>query len=164
MSWSSRLISLGVLLLIVFGPIILAGVLKLMRQDLGPIIEGCGWAVNKSMRLTRRLRRQFTLRMPYPKEASGTPAKRCARALGVLVLLAALVGAFFWIRSACCTAEPEAAPAAAPAAEAPAVEPPGEAPVGADPAPAGESVNAEEETSAPDSVVKPLDDDSAAGE
>ena len=108
MSWSSRLISLGVLLLIVFGPIILAGVIKLMRQDLGPIIEGCGWAVNKSMRLTRRLRRQFTLRMPYPKEASGTPAKRCARALGVLVLLAALVGAFFWVRSACRTAEPEA--------------------------------------------------------
>ena len=118
MSWTSRLVTLAVLLAIVFGPIILAGVLKLMRQDLGPIIEGCGWAVNKSMRLTRRLRRQFTLRMPYPKEASGTPAKRCARFFGVLVLIAALVGAFFWVRSALRT--PEAPAPAAPAAEAPA--------------------------------------------
>ena len=111
MSWKTRLVSLVVLLAVVFGPIVLAGVLKLMRQDLGPIIEGCGWAVNKSMRLTRRLRRQFTLRMPYPKEADGTPCKRFLAGLLTLLVAAALVLCIvFGIRAARAKAAGEPAP------------------------------------------------------
>ena len=111
MSWTSRLVTLAVLLAVVFGPIVLAGVLKLMRQDLGPIIEGCGWAVNKSMRLTRRLRRQFTLRMPYPREADGTPCKRFLAGLLTLLVAAALVlCVVFGIRAARAKAAGEPAP------------------------------------------------------
>lgn len=112
MSWKTRLVSLVVLLAVVFGPIVLAGVLKLMRQDLGPIIEGCGWAVNKSMRLTRRLRRQFTLRMPYPKEADGTPCKRfLAGLLTLLVAVALVLCLVFGIRAARAKAAGEEPPA-----------------------------------------------------
>lgn len=111
MSWTSRIVTLVVLLAVVFGPIVLAGVLKLMRQDLGPIIEGCGWAVNKSMRLTRKLRRQFTLRMPYPKEADGTPCKRFLAGLLTLLVAAALVVCVvFGIRAARAKAAGEPAP------------------------------------------------------
>ena len=114
MSWQSRVVTLAVLLAVVFAPIVLAGVLKLLRQDLGPIIEGCGWAVNKSMRLTRRLRRQFTQRLPYPKEADGTPGKRFLAGLLTLLVAAALVVCVvFGVRSARAkdAAEPEPAPA-----------------------------------------------------
>ena len=100
MSGAQRLTALLVILAVVLGPIVLAGVLKLMRQDMGPIIEGCGWAVNKSMRLTRKLRRQFTLTKAYPEDAEGTPAKRAAVTLGVLVVLLALAfGAYCWNKS-----------------------------------------------------------------
>ena len=112
MSWRTRFVSLVVLLAVVFGPIVLAGVLKLMRQDLGPIIEGCGWAVNKSMRLTRRLRRQFTLRMPYPREADGTPCKRfLAGLLTLLVAVALVLCLVFGIRAARAKAAGEEPPA-----------------------------------------------------
>ena len=89
MSWCARGVTLLALVAVVLGPIVLAGVLKLMRQDMGPILEGCGWAVNKSMRLTRALRRQFTEVKPYPEQAEGTPARRRAFAGGLA--LAALV-------------------------------------------------------------------------
>ena len=90
MSWTARAVSLVALIAVVFGPIILAGVLKLMRQDMGPILEGCGWAVMKSMRLTKALRKQFTEAKAYPKNAAGTPEKRCARAALVALILAAI--------------------------------------------------------------------------
>ena len=100
MSAAQRLTALVVILAVVLGPIVLAGVLKLMRQDMGPIIEGCGWAVNKSMRLTRRLRRQFTVTKAYPEGAEGTPAKRATVTTLVLVVLLALVyGGYAWKKS-----------------------------------------------------------------
>ena len=100
MSASQRVTALVVVLVVLLGPIVLAGVLKLLRQDMGPIIEGCGWAVNKSMRLTRKLRRQFTLTKAYPDGAEGTPAKRAAVTLGILVVLLALaIGAYCWNKS-----------------------------------------------------------------
>ena len=100
MSAAQRLTALVVILAVVLGPIVLAGVLKLMRQDMGPIIEGCGWAVNKSMRLTRRLRRQFTVTKAYPEGAEGTPAKRATVTTLVLVVLLALAyGGYAWKKS-----------------------------------------------------------------
>jgi hypothetical protein len=100
MSASQRVTALVVVLVVLLGPIVLAGVLKLLRQDMGPIIEGCGWAVNKSMRLTRKLRRQFTLTKAYPDGAEGTPAKRAAVTLGILVVLLALaIGGYCWNKS-----------------------------------------------------------------
>ena len=115
-------LALLAVLVVVFGPIVLAGVLKLMRQDMGPIIEGCGWAVNKSMRLTRKLRRQFTVTKAYPEEAEGTPARRRAAILGIV---AAVVVAAVCIRAVVArgTAAPDpAAEAAAEAVEEPAAD------------------------------------------
>ena len=161
MSGAQRLTALLVILAVVLGPIVLAGVLKLMRQDMGPIIEGCGWAVNKSMRLTRKLRRQFTLTKAYPEDAEGTPAKRAAVTLGVLVVLLALAfGAYCWNKSyqerkaaaeapaeeaVCEKAESASEPAAAPGADA---EPAPAAVVDAEPAP-------EAETPAPEAEPAP---------
>lgn len=155
MSGAQRLTALLVILAVVLGPIVLAGVLKLMRQDMGPIIEGCGWAVNKSMRLTRKLRRQFTLTKAYPEGAEGTPAKRAAVTLGVLVVLLALAyGAYRWTRqdassagdapaeeAVCEKTESASDPAAAPAADAKPeaeAEPAPAAVMDAEPAPEGE--------------------------
>ncbi len=120
MSWTSRLLSLLAILVVVFGPIVLAGVLKLMRQDMGPIIEGCGWAVNKSMRLTHRLRRQFTLVKAYPEGAEGTPAKR--RGL-LLCVLAAVFAIALAITAICrnCRSSAAQSECAAPVADAAAV-------------------------------------------
>ena len=159
MSGAQRLTALLVILAVVLGPIVLAGVLKLMRQDMGPIIEGCGWAVNKSMRLTRKLRRQFTLTKAYPEDAEGTPAKRAAVTLGVLVVLLALAfGAYCWTRqdassagdapaeeAVCEKAESVSDPAAAPEADA---EPAPAAVVDAEPAPEAETPAPEAEPAA----------------
>lgn len=161
MSGAQRLTALLVILAVVLGPIVLAGVLKLMRQDMGPIIEGCGWAVNKSMRLTRKLRRQFTLTKAYPEGAEGTPAKRAAVTLGVLVVLLALAyGAYLWTRqdassagdapaeeAVCEKTESASDPAAAPAADAKPeaeAEPAPAAVMDAEPAPEGEPAPAPE--------------------
>lgn len=161
MSGAQRLTALLVILAVVLGPIVLAGVLKLMRQDMGPIIEGCGWAVNKSMRLTRKLRRQFTLTKAYPEGAEGTPAKRAAVTLGVLVVLLALAyGAYRWTRqdassagdapaeeAVCEKTESASDPAAAPAADAKPeaeAEPAPAAVMDAEPAPEGEPAPAPE--------------------
>lgn len=163
MSGAQRLTALLVILAVVLGPIVLAGVLKLMRQDMGPIIEGCGWAVNKSMRLTRKLRRQFTLTKAYPEGAEGTPAKRAAVTLGVLVVLLALAfGAYCWNKSyqerkaaaeapaeeaVCEKTESASDAAAAPAADAKPeaeAEPAPAAVMDAEPAPEGEPAPAPE--------------------
>lgn len=97
MSVTARITTLVVALLVIFGPILLAGVLKLLAQDMGPILEGCGWAVNKSMRLTRKLRRQFTRVLPFPKGARGTPRDRaCAFFTLVAIFAAAYLFARYW--------------------------------------------------------------------
>ena len=149
MSASQRVTALVVVLVVLLGPIVLAGVLKLLRQDMGPIIEGCGWAVNKSMRLTRKLRRQFTLTKAYPDGAEGTPAKRAAVTLGILVVLLALaIGGYCWNKS---YQEKKAAEAAAVEAAAE----PAENPVAEGEAPAAEAVeeNAEAVADAAASVL-----------
>lgn len=79
-------------LLIVFGPVILAGVIKLLRQDIGPLLEGAGWSINRLMGLTWHLRRQLTVRKPYPREADGTPRRRRRTILLSLINLALLAG------------------------------------------------------------------------
>ncbi|MBQ8570780.1 MAG: hypothetical protein IJ444_04640 [Kiritimatiellae bacterium] len=67
---------LGIAFLAVLVPIVLVAFIKLGRQDLSSILEGCGWAVNQRMRLTKKLRKQFTAKAKYPCKASGTPCKR----------------------------------------------------------------------------------------
>ncbi len=91
MSMKGRIYSAIAAVLIILGPIVLGGIIKLARQDLSAILEGCGWAVNQRMCLTGKLRRQFTERRAYPDEAIGTPAKRSKKILLAVLVVALLV-------------------------------------------------------------------------
>lgn len=79
-------------ILIVLGPILLAGIVKLMRQNIGPLLEGAGWSINKPMGLTTSLRRQLTQKPFYPKDAEGTPVRRFCTFLLFLINLILLAG------------------------------------------------------------------------
>lgn len=53
--------------LFVLAPVMLVAVIKLNRQDLSSLLEGCGWAVNARMRFDRLQRHQFTLKKKLPR-------------------------------------------------------------------------------------------------
>lgn len=87
---------LGIAFLAVLIPIIIVAFIKLSRQDLSLILEGCGWAVNQRMRLTNKLRKQFTSRAPFPREAEGTPCKRFFRNLFFSALAIVDIYCLYW--------------------------------------------------------------------
>ena len=80
----------GAVLLVVV-PVSLIAIFKLRRQDLSALLEGCGWAINASMRLTRSQRKHFTTRVAYPKGAEGGPWPPWVRIVSVIVILAAIL-------------------------------------------------------------------------
>jgi len=85
---------LGAVLLVML-PVSLIAFLKLRRQDLSALLEGCGWAINARMRLTRTQRRHFTRVPGYPLNAVGTPRTQWLRIVlavvgGILVFWGAL--------------------------------------------------------------------------
>jgi len=82
--------------LIVFIPVAVVAAMKFRRQDLSALLEGCGWAINARMRLTRSQRKHFTRSVPYPKEAEGTRGSRLARVLLVLLALGAITAAVYY--------------------------------------------------------------------
>ena len=90
MSWLKLLGGLSTAALIVVLPASLIAFLKLRRQDLSSLLEGCGWAINTSMRLSRAQRYQFTRRPLYPINATGLPARR---GMITCVVLAAILTA-----------------------------------------------------------------------
>jgi hypothetical protein len=94
-SLSRGQVFLGVLgaALVVMVPVSLIAILKLRRQDLSALLEGCGWAINARMRPTREQRRQFTKAARFPADAEGTPTRRLLYILLaiVAVLLVVLV-------------------------------------------------------------------------
>ncbi|MCK5528297.1 MAG: hypothetical protein KAI74_01325, partial [Kiritimatiellae bacterium] len=61
---SPQQVLLGLLgaILFVSAPVVLLAIIKLNRQDLSSLLEGCGWAVNARMRFDRVQRRQFTMK------------------------------------------------------------------------------------------------------
>jgi len=71
--------------LIVLVPTSIVAYIKLRKRDLSAILEGSGWGINARMRLTRRQRRFFTLRPPYPRGARGV------RRVGWMLAIAAVV-------------------------------------------------------------------------
>lgn len=108
--------------LLVILPISLIAALKLRRQDLSALLEGCGWAVNARMRLNRAQRREFTHCVDFPEGSEGSPKKHGLHRLVIaLLLLATLVGG---IRSCRALFGPppviDATPAIGPAVSAPA--------------------------------------------
>jgi hypothetical protein len=91
------LLSLAAAVGIVVFPITLVAFLKLRRQDLSSLLEGCGWAINARMRLNHKQRHQFTRSYVYPADAEGTPRNVRLKVFSIILLAALLVwGALAW--------------------------------------------------------------------
>lgn len=85
---------------VVLVPVCVIAILKLRKQDLSSLLEGCGWAINARMRLSRPLRRQFTRRVFYPAKATGTPGYRWIILPLILILVGVLsIGGYAFLRS-----------------------------------------------------------------
>ena len=86
---------LGAALLAVLVPSTLIAWIRLGQRDLSGLLEGSGWAINASMRLSRTQRRTFTQRPHYPEQS------RFSRGSAwwlwrVLLLVALLAVAVLW--------------------------------------------------------------------
>jgi hypothetical protein len=55
---------IGTVLVLILGTTLISALLKLRRRNLSMILEASGWAVNKRMRLTRKIGRLFTYSPP----------------------------------------------------------------------------------------------------
>src|SRR6185437_2987597 len=66
--WQMPLAILGIILLI-SGPSVLIAILKLRRRNLGPILDGCGWAVNTRLRINLPFGRALTGMAQLPPHA-----------------------------------------------------------------------------------------------
>ena len=80
-------------------PVSMIAVVKLRRQDLSSLLEGCGWAINARMRPDRAQRRQFTRHVSYPHGAAGLPRRRWSDYVLLTLTLAAAVAAVCRIAS-----------------------------------------------------------------
>jgi hypothetical protein len=81
-------------------PITLVAYLKLRRQDLSSLLEGCGWAINARMRLDRKQRRQFTRSYAYPPDAEGTPRHTRLKVFSIILLLEILTWpVLLWLKT-----------------------------------------------------------------
>lgn len=96
MNYLTILKGLGIAFLAVLIPIIIVAFIKMARQDLSSILEGCGWAVNQRMRLTKKLRKQFTSKAKYPCKAQGTPCKRFFANLFFTILAIIDIYCLYW--------------------------------------------------------------------
>ena len=106
--WKTALGILAVILVVSCPSVILAW-FKLHARDLAPILNACGWAVNRRLRFTLKLGRLFT------KEAALPPnSKRELRdpyadhtitkiILALLLLAAAAAGVWYWHAQCACS-------------------------------------------------------------
>ena len=127
--WWQIGVGLAGVALAVMVPVSLLAVAKLRRQDLSVLLEGCGWAVNARMRLTRPQRRFFTCTVPYPAGAKGAPPPVWVRVLGVVAACVGLVAlgcGLYRIGRAVWDIHAARVRAVQPAVKQPAALPPGE--------------------------------------
>lgn len=61
-SLNSIAITLGCIIAAIFIPTTIAGICKLRKRNLTPILEGSTWAINQPMHITRKVARTFTIR------------------------------------------------------------------------------------------------------
>jgi len=59
-----------IIILVVALPIIIAAVIKLRKRNIGMFLEACGWAMNSSIRLTRKMGLLFTRTPSLPENSS----------------------------------------------------------------------------------------------
>ncbi|MGN0880320.1 MAG: hypothetical protein ACI4WT_12850 [Oligosphaeraceae bacterium] len=102
-------------------PISILAMIKLRKQDLSSLLEGCGWAINLRMKLNSKLRGQFTTFGKYPKDAKGTPKRRGLLVVLLTILVVLLLGwGVRWLQERQEAKERQAAEQAACAQPAPA--------------------------------------------
>ncbi len=138
--------------LVILLPVGVVAMMKLRRQDLSSLLEGCGWAINAGMRLTRHQRRQFTRRVPYPPDARGTPRGLWRRLIILLVCGAVVIAAGYHAArhiAARASREPVSSPPLPREHRPPAPSAPAE-PVPAEPAPALTGASLEEAPGGPE--------------
>lgn len=95
--WMSVIVAILALML----PVSIIAIIKLNRQDLSSILEGCGWGINLRLRLDGKLRRQFTYYGKYPKDAKGTPKQHFLRSLCVFIVIVACVAGGTFLYHSC---------------------------------------------------------------
>lgn len=98
--WKTALGILAVLL-IVSGPSMLLGWFRLRARDLAPILNACGWAINRRLRFSLKLGRLFTTEAALPPHAERELTDpfaddHSARNLAVVLLFAFVVVAGLW--------------------------------------------------------------------
>lgn len=100
MAYRHVLLGLAAAACIVILPIALVAYLKLRRQDLSSLLEGCGWAINARMRLDRKQRQHFTRNYAFPAGAEGTPSYVRLKVFSVILLVEALAWAILaWLNA-----------------------------------------------------------------
>lgn len=128
--WKTAL-GIVAVLLIVSGPSMILGWLRLRARDIAPILNACGWAINRRLRFSLKLGRLFTSEAALPGNserqltdpyADDTSTRNTI--IAVLVLAAVLAGLWFagvldHALPGCMKRHPPAC--AIPAAQAPAV-------------------------------------------
>lgn len=62
-------VGLIVLLLLISGPSMILTWFKLRARDIAPILNACGWAINRNLRLTLKLGRIYTTEAALPPQA-----------------------------------------------------------------------------------------------
>ncbi len=66
--WKTAL-GIAAVLLIVSGPSMILGWLKLRARDIAPILNACGWAINRRLRFSLKLGRLFTSEAALPSNS-----------------------------------------------------------------------------------------------
>lgn len=77
-------------ILAVMLPFSIIAIIKLNKQDISSVLEGCGWSINLKVGLNTALRRQFTYFGKYPKDAKGTPKDSFIGCLLTILLIIVL--------------------------------------------------------------------------
>jgi uncharacterized membrane protein YhdT len=85
--WMMVIIALLALML----PISIIAIIKLSRQDISAILEGCGWGINLRLRLNGKVRRNFTHFGEYPAGAKGTPKSYALTWILLIILVIVLI-------------------------------------------------------------------------
>ncbi len=102
MPWWKAAAAVACVVLAVSLPSVLIAWLKLRKRDIGAILNACGWAVNRPLRFPMRLSRVFTRELAVPPSAKCAVdpyAPKYAKTAKILVLLAAIAGALWYVWS-----------------------------------------------------------------
>lgn len=92
-------VGLLAVILLVSGPSVILTIFKLRARDLAPILNACGWAVNRKLRISLKLGRLFTQEAQVPsgavRELRDPYADSKALRNSIILIILLAIGAFF---------------------------------------------------------------------